>query len=120
MIQNDINDFSEFIKDWRNVFKKSSAENMKKIAAIVHRFFKNKPVRRIRNWSPMHIISESGNLELCKYIAEITDDKNPECIEDKWTPLHFAAQAGNFEIYQFLSENLLCINPRLYILGWPL
>ena len=54
----------------------------------------------------MHIMSENGNLELCKNIAEITETKISKCKEDDWTPFHFAAQTGNFEVYQFLSENL--------------
>ena len=55
-IQSNIGEFTE---DWINAINKSSAETLKIFAKIVHAFFKNKPGRRHRYWSPMHIGKEN-------------------------------------------------------------
>ena len=122
----------EFKEDWKNVFMIKETEYLKKIVIHIQNFFTSKPSRRNKNWSPMHIASAQGDLELCKKIAEVTNDKsflyrgpikvdnrNPQS-KDKWTPLHFAAQSGNLEICKFLSENLQDKNPRTNIGITPL
>ena len=85
-------------------------EYLKKIVISIQKFFSSTTERMNKNWSPMHIASAQGDLELCKKIAEVTEDRNPKLM-DIWTPLHFAAQTGNLEIYKFLSENLQHKNP---------
>ena len=80
MIQSEmVSDFAEFSKDWKKVFEKSPVKLLEKMAVIVQEFFKKKNKRRLKSWSPMHIVSESGNLELCKHIAPITEDNISRC-----------------------------------------
>ena len=105
MIQSDMGNVKEFIEDWKKVFKKSSPQNMKRLAEIVRKFFNNKPIRKTRNWSPMHIISEGGNLELCKTIAEITEDKNPRSSKDQWTPLHYLSVGSSVESHRVFRRD---------------
>ena len=50
---------------------------MEKMALIVQNIVNNNPLRRTTNWSPIHMMSKSGNIELYKYVTEITKDKNP-------------------------------------------
>lgn len=100
----------EFKEDWKSVFKVTETEYFKKIAINIQKFLTSKPARRNKNWSPMHIASAQRDLELCKKIAEVTEDRNPK-LKDNWTPLHFAAQSGNLEICKFLSQNLQDKNP---------
>ena len=100
----------EFKEDWKNVFTTTEMEHLKMIAIHIQTFFTSKPARRNKNWSPMHIASAQGNFELCKKIAEVTEDRNPK-LKDNWTPLHFAAQSGHLEICKFLCENLQDKNP---------
>ena len=100
----------EFKEDWKNVFMIKETEYLKKIVTSIQKFFSSTPERMNKNWSPMHIASAQEDLEVCKKIAEVTEDRNPK-LTDIWTPLHFAAQTGNLEIYKFLSENLHNKNP---------
>ena len=109
----------EFEEDWKNVLRKTESEYLKKIAINVKKMFTSRPERRQSNWSPMHIASAQEDLELCKKIAEITEERNPK-LKDDWAPLHFAAQIGNCEIYKFLSENLQDMNPGTNIGITPL
>ena len=51
-----------------------------------------------KQWSPLHIAAESGNLQLSKYTVEMSGDKNP--------PLHQADVKVHFETYTFIIEKL--------------
>ena len=120
MIKNFINeDINEFKEDWK-IISKTKPEILKKFAILVKTFYNILPARQDRTWSPMHIVAERGDLDLCKYFAERTEVKNPRCSEDNWTPLHFAAQIGHFELFQFLAENLENNNPETDIGLTPL
>ena len=82
MIRYYINEnISPFEEDWKIVIKTKS-ETLKKFAFVVEKFYNYYlllPDRHDRSWSPMHIAAERGDLDLCKYFAGITKDKNPRC-----------------------------------------
>jgi hypothetical protein len=54
----------------------------------------------------MHVMAERGHFDLCKFIATVTEERNPQC-QNKWMPIHFAAQAGHSHILNFLCEEIV-------------
>ena len=95
---------------WRKVMKNTPVELVKEISVSTQQFFKDDASRRNFQWSPLQIVAEQGNLELCKYIFEKTKYiklRNGS----KWTPLHIAARKGHEEICKFLINNSDKKNP---------
>ena len=60
--------------------------------------------------TPLHLVAETGNFDICKYIIDSVEDKNPKDFLD-WTPLHWAAQEGNKNICILILENVDEKNP---------
>ena len=84
---------------------------MKCLCVAAEEFFENPSILRIRNhWSPLHIAAEQGNLELCIFITENTDDKNPSGTNAS-TPLHFAAKKGHLKVCKLIIQSLTDKNP---------
>ena len=111
------------------------------LALSVQEFFKSNFnfVRSVRskschksNWHPLHMVAESGHLELFKYVVEKTGDQNPIgsfthydsilggqicrmenhlVIVHELTPFHLAASHGHFEICQYIINNIEDKNP---------
>jgi ankyrin repeat protein len=54
--------------------------------------------------------ADSGHLNICKFIIENVQDKNPADIDGN-TPLHFAAISGNLDICKMIMENVQNRNP---------
>ena len=96
----------EFEKDWKIVCQKLPIDKLNQFAILVKQFHDAYPMRFKQKWSPMHVMAERGHLDLCKFIATVTEERNPQC-QNKWTPIHFAAQAGHFHVLNFLCEEIV-------------
>ena len=102
----------EFRIHWNKVVIRKPFEIIKELAIAVHQCFRWSITFKggKKQWSPLHIAAERGNLQLCKYIVKITGDNNPSR-KDGLTPLHLAAGKGHFEVCSFIMENLEDKNP---------
>ena len=113
--------FEEFSQAWKLVIEKTPVAIVQKLALDVERFFKNHGLfgewlddeltRRLRKqWSPLHIAAETGDLDLLKHIVEKTEDVNhePENCSNKYTALHLAAEKGS------MTACIFIINWSLY------
>ena len=54
--------------------------------------------------------------ELCKFIVDKAEDKNPANVNGS-TPLHVAAAEGELEIFEMIANKVTNINPRDNV-GW--
>ena len=70
--------------------------------------------------TPYFLAAVEGHFEICKFIIECEDDKNPmrnngakvgEPTLDGATPFHMAALLGNFEICELIIQNVEDKNP---------
>ena len=64
-------------------------------------FLKNLPYKNpgTRNGqTALHIAADNGQLEICKLILSVIEDKNPANKKEGATPLHLAAAQGHLEI----------------------
>ena len=59
----------------------------------------------------LHFAAGFGHLDMCKYIMENTEDKNPRC-NIGLTPLHCAAQEGRLNVCTYIMANTEDKNPR--------
>ena len=62
------------------------------------------------NVHPLFLAADSGHFEICKFIIDNTDDKNPAS-HNGVTPLFMAAQNGNYEICKLIIANVGEKNP---------
>ena len=66
----------------------------------------------LRNRTALHLAAQEGQLEICKFIIESTEDKNPR--SDKGiTPFYVAAQFGHFKVCKFIMNYLEDKNPQI-------
>ena len=74
--------------------------------------------------TPFHLAALHGHLEICKFIFEYIDEKNPETnrasriYDKKRTPLHLAAERGHMEVCKFIMGNIIDKNPKSTDDGW--
>ena len=57
--------------------------------------------------TPLHFAAMRGQLEMCKLILEMVDNKNPRtphAIYGKWTPLDWAEESGHFEVCRLITS----------------
>ena len=94
---------------WNNVLKNTSVELVKELAVSTQQFFKDDATRSDLHWSPLQVVAEHGNLELCKYILEKNKNTKP-CIQYNH-PLLISAKKGREEICKFLFDNSEEKNP---------
>ena len=101
--------FEEFLNAWKLVIEKTPVAMVQKVALDVQRFFNNgewhDDIPRIRRqWSPLHIIAETNDLDLLKHIVVKTEDVNyePENCSNKYTALHLAAEKGSLAACVFI------------------
>ena len=58
----------------------------------------------------LHMVAKKGNVEVCKFIVNYLEDKNP--IDNfGLTPFHYAAKNGHANVCVVLMRNLLNKNP---------
>ena len=98
---------------WKSVLVKIPTEFLKKLALTCQEYCYN-----ICQWpdgteySPLHIASCSGNLQLFKHVFEKAKDKNPKDTMGQ-TPFHIAAGHGSsLEICEFIMERAEDKNPN--------
>ena len=96
---------------------------VKDLAIATKKFFKAFYICYIspwrQKWSPIHIASQQGNLQLFKYMfnqkteKKSSDSETRECntVSCKLTPLHLAAREGHLDVYQYIIERVQDKNP---------
>jgi hypothetical protein len=100
---------------WNKVLKNTPFKLVKEFSVSTQQFFKDDASRNDFHWSPLQIVAEQGNLELCKYILEKTRSTKP-CIDYNrdvyYThPILMAAKKGHEEICKVLIDNSEEKNP---------
>ena len=65
----------QFEESWKIIAQNSPIAIVKEITQLVSKFFAHKSKRHSKHWHPLHIVAESGNLQLCKEIVERTGNK---------------------------------------------
>ena len=63
--------------------------------------------------TPLLFASDSGHLEIVKYISDHLEQKNP-AKNDGWTPLHAASQEGHLDIAKYIAGHLENKNPTAH------
>ena len=102
---------------WNKVLTNTTFEIVKEFSVVTQQFFKDDVSRNDFQWSPLQIVSEQGNLELCKYILEKPKNPKPQNKYYSTLPLHYghliimAAKKGHAEICKVLIENSEEKNP---------
>ena len=66
----------------------------------------------LRTRSALHLAAQEGHLEICKFIIESTEDKNPRSNKGI-TPFYVAAQFGHFKVCKFIMNYLEDKNPKI-------
>ena len=99
--------------DWRYVIEKSPLEIVRGFSTTLKQFhqFSTKNAYCIVKCSPLHLAAECGNLELCRYIIDAIEDKNPKDFSGE-TPLHWAAEKGHYEVCKLILEKIGDKNPK--------
>ena len=107
MIQSYVKNPEEFAEDWRNIFQVLPMEQLEEFGTLVKDFYKSFPPRFEENWNPMHIASERGHLDFCRFITKLSTTKSY-----KFSPLLLSAQAGHLNVSKFLYEKIEDKNHR--------
>ena len=79
--------------------------NKEKYLPLIGKKTDDKHPEDVAGYTPFAYAVKNGHLEVCEFIMESLENKNPGR-NDGWTPLHKAAQCGHIRGY-------------LYLLGWP-
>ena len=61
-------------------------------------------------WTALHIAAKKGHKEICEFIIDNSDEKNPSD-QSGMTPLHFAAERGLANVCKLIIENIVDTNP---------
>ena len=69
--------------------------------------------------TPLHIIAERGNLELCKTILTKKEDKNPKDSHGN-IPLHIASKNGHHDLCKLFIENGMDLESKNNSVATPL
>ena len=67
--------------------------------------------RTAYNWTPLHLASKFGHLEIVKWLLDHGADVNSRT-KDGWTSLSLAATDGHFEVCQTLLDHKAEVNSR--------
>ena len=112
---------SKIPNDWRYVANNSPLKIVRKFSRTLKQFYKfsSKNKYCTVKCSPLHIAAECGNLELCHYIIDRVEDKNPKDLCGE-TPLHWAAEKGHYEVCKLILEKISDKNPKDFYGNTPL
>ena len=103
----------KFNQQWKKAFKNAPINIVKEVSVAVQCNYESaikkkgcKTPKDTRKWTLLHIFAEQGRSEMCQYVIEKMDDKNPSSYDqnpythsyDGSTPLHLAAQNGYLEV----------------------
>ena len=70
IIQRYCNDMKYSYPSWKKALKNTPVKYVKELSVCTRQFFKDDFNSRFHHWSPLQIVADHGNLELCKYILE--------------------------------------------------
>ena len=93
---------------WGKVIVRTPIEIVKKFAIASRKFYKC--YEKGKNYSPLHIIATSGDLQLCMEILKKVDEKN-QANSCEFTPLYLATQSGNYDVCKLIIDNRDVKNP---------
>ena len=119
----------KFNQQWKEAFKNAPINIVKEVSVAVQCNYESvikkkgsKTQKVTRKWTLLHIFAEQGLFEMCQYLIEKIDDKNPLSYDhyrnpyphsyDGPTPLHLAAQNGYLEVCKIIIRNVKDKNPR--------
>ena len=54
--------------------------------------------------TPLHVAADRGQLEICRLILDIVEEKNPANLKEGATPLHLAATQGHLEVCKLFLD----------------
>ena len=117
IIQRYCNDMKYSYPSWKKALKNTPIKYVKELSVCTRQFFKDDFNSRFHHWSPLQIVADQGNLELCKYIFEKTKNTKPRIKYDSngnvfYThPILMAAKKGHEEICKVLINNSEEKNP---------
>ena len=101
----------KFDLQWRKAFKYAPIKMVKEVSVAVwcnyvsarNKKKEGKKRKDTRKWTLLHIFAEQGQSEMCQYVIEKMDDKNPSSYGGS-TPLHLAAQEGYLNVCIFTQD----------------
>ena len=101
----------KFDLQWRKAFKYAPIKMVKEVSVAVRCNYESarkkkkggKKRKDTRKWTLLHIFAEQGQSEMCQYVIEKMDDKNPSSYGGS-TPLHLAAQEGYLNVCIFTQD----------------
>ena len=103
---------------WNKVLKNTPVEFVKEFSVSIQQFFKEDASRNDFYWSPLQIVAEQGNFELCKYILGKTNDTKPRIKysnRNGFHPILLAAKKGHEKICKILIDNSEEKNPSDFL-----
>ena len=98
---------------WKSFLKTSNRENIIKLALAVKKIYGENSKFQAhleKCLTPLHIAAIHGQLDLCKYIIDRNEDKNPKS-NSGCSPMHWAAGIGNLTLMQYVPISVLNENP---------
>ena len=101
--------FRNVHEEWKEIINKMPNEYLEKLANSTQEFSEAFLTKNIfkKDWFPVHIAAQQGDLKLCKFIVEKTGNR---CSKKGFAPLDLAARMGHLEIYKFFSQGIDNIN----------
>ena len=101
----------KFDLQWRKAFKYAPIKMVKEVSVAVwcnyesarNKKKEGKKRKDTRKWTLLHIFAEQGQSEMCQYVIEKIDDKNPSSYNGS-TPLHLAAREGYLNVCIFTQD----------------
>ena len=110
-IQNYRGAFEPFLRQWNQVIRRTPIQEIKELCLAVEHFFKVGKKMMNDHYSPLHIASEIGSMELSRRIIETRDYPNNNTYLPWYTPLHLAAENGHREVCMLILESVASKNP---------